>query len=136
MGCGSKKVVFFDIIETLHIVVGVNWYIVPKNNLLLKRHTILYSSDLRLKNKLSQEQLSLKAELDPKYINKLENGRYKIRLETLSKILDALQVDYLDFFELPKISENNIVNELLAKLAILSEEEQILKVKAILQLLK
>ncbi|MGV4330343.1 helix-turn-helix domain-containing protein [Streptococcus thermophilus] len=104
--------------------------------MLLKRHTILYSSDLRLKNKLSQEQLSLKAELDPKYINKLENGRYKIRLETLSKILDALQVDYLDFFELPKISENNIVNELLAKLAILSEEEQILKVKAILQLLK
>ncbi|CQR26008.1 anaerobic benzoate catabolism transcriptional regulator [Streptococcus intermedius] len=106
------------------------------DNSRLTDFTINRIKDLRLKNKLSQEQLSLKAELDPKYINKLENGRYKIRLETLSKILDALQVDYLDFFELPKISENNIVNELLSKLAILSEEEQILKVKAILQLLK
>ena len=106
------------------------------DNSRLTDFTINRIKDLRLKNKLSQEQLSLKAELAPKYINKLENGRYKIRLETLSKILDALQVDYLDFFELPKISENNIVNELLSKLAILSEEEQILKVKAILQLLK
>lgn len=106
------------------------------DNSRLTDFTINRIKDLRLKNKLSQEQLSLKAELDPKYINKLENGRYKIRLETLSKILDALQVDYLDFFELPKISENNIVNGLLSKLAILSEEEQILKVKAILQLLK
>lgn len=106
------------------------------DNSRLTDFTINRIKDLRLKNKLSQEQLSLKAELDPKYINKLENGRYKIRLETLSKILDALQVDYLDFFELPKISENNIMNELLSKLAILSEEEQILKVKAILQLLK
>lgn len=98
--------------------------------------TVNKIKELRLKNKLSQEQLSLKAELDPKYINKLENGRYKIRLETLSKILDALQVDYLDFFEPQKVGENSIINELLSKLAILSEEEQVLKIRAIIQLLK
>ena len=37
--------------------------------------TINRIKELRLKNKWSQEELSLKAELDPKYINKLENGR-------------------------------------------------------------
>ncbi|HEL0097489.1 MULTISPECIES: helix-turn-helix domain-containing protein [Streptococcus] len=102
----------------------------------LTEFTISKIKELRLKNKFSQEQLSLKAELDPKYINKLENGRYKIRLDTLSKILDALQISYLDFFEVPKINENNIINELISELSILSEEEQTLKIRAIIQLLK
>lgn len=102
----------------------------------LTEFTISKIKELRLKNKFSQEQLSLKAELDPKYINKLENGRYKIRLDTLSKILDALQISYLDFFEVPKINENNMINELISELSILSEEEQTLKIRAIIQLLK
>ena len=66
--------------------------------------TINRIKELRLKNKWSQEELSLKAELDPKYINKLENGRYQIKLETLSKILDALQISYFEFFFIYQIT--------------------------------
>ena len=97
--------------------------------------TINRIKELRLKNKWSQEELSLKAELDPKYINKLENGRYQIKLETLSKILDALQISYFEFFEVRAYNENYIINEMISKLELFSEEEQILKIKAIIQLL-
>ncbi len=97
--------------------------------------TINRIKELRLKNKWSQEELSLKAELDPKYINKLENGRYQIKLETLSKILDALQISYFEFFEVRANNENYIINEMISKLELFSEEEQILKIKAIIQLL-
>lgn len=102
----------------------------------LTNFTINRIKELRFKNKLSQEQLSLLSELDPKYINKLENGRYQIRLETLSKILDALQISYFEFFESKSFDENSLLNELVSSLAVLSEEEQAIKIKAIIQLLK
>ena len=35
--------------------------------------------ELRVQSDLTQEQLSLSAGLDPKYINKLENGRFNFR---------------------------------------------------------
>lgn len=92
--------------------------------------------ELRNKHQLTQEQLSLKAGLDPKYINKLENGRFGLRIETLTKILDTLEISYLDFFEFSNSKNSDNINELISKLSTLSIEEQELKVAAILQLLK
>lgn len=92
--------------------------------------------ELRVQSDLTQEQLSLSAGLDPKYINKLENGRFNVRIETLSKILDTLNVDYLDFFEFSKVENSKMMNELISRLATYPKVEQENKIKAILQLLK
>ena len=92
--------------------------------------------ELRVQSDLTQEQLSLSAGLDPKYINKLENGRFNVRIETLSKILETLNVDYLDFFEFSKVENSKMMNELISRLATYPKAEQENKIKAILQLLK
>lgn len=92
--------------------------------------------ELRVQSDLTQEQLSLSAGLDPKYINKLENGRFNVRIETLSKILDTLNVDYLDFFEFSKVENSKMMNELISRLTTYPKAEQENKIKAILQLLK
>lgn len=91
---------------------------------------------LRKQQKLSQEQLSLQAGLDIKYINKLENYRFNVRVDTLEKILDSLNITYQDFFEFEKIYQNPLIDELLDTLNPLTKEEQNEKLKAILQLLR
>lgn len=107
-----------------------------KNNNELTNFIMHRIKELRIQNKLTQEQLSLNSGLDPKYINKLENGRFSVRIETLTKILDTLNISYLDFFEFSDLKHSAIMEELISKLATFPKEEQELKVKAILQLLR
>lgn len=106
------------------------------NNYELTNYIINRIKELRIQKNLTQEELSLSSGLDTKYINKLENGRFSVRIETLSKILDTLNIDYFDFFEFSKTQNSKIMNELASRLATFPEEEQENKIKAILQLLK
>ena len=106
------------------------------NNYELTKYIINRIKELRIQKNLTQEELSLSSGLDTKYINKLENGRFSVRIETLSKILDTLNIDYFDFFEFSKTQNSKIMNELVSRLATFPEEEQENKIKAILQLLK
>ena len=106
------------------------------NNYELTNYIINRIKELRIQKNLTQEELSLSSGLDTKYINKLENGRFGVRIETLSKILDTLNIDYFDFFEFSKTQNSKIMNELVSRLATFPEEEQENKIKAILQLLK
>lgn len=63
----------------------------------------------RVEKHISQDKLSEKSGLDPKYINKLENGRFNLTIPTLEKILDGLEIDYIDFFDaLEKKSDSSI----------------------------
>ncbi|HEM5123784.1 TPA: helix-turn-helix transcriptional regulator [Streptococcus suis] len=106
------------------------------NNNELTNYIINRIKELRVQRNLTQEELSLSSGLDPKYINKLENKRFSVRIETLSKILDTLNIDYFDFFEFSNTQNSRIMNELISRLARFPEEEQEIKIKAILQLLK
>ena len=106
------------------------------NNYELTNYIINRIKELRIQKNLTQEELSLSSGLDTKYINKLENGRFSVRIETLSKILDTLNIDYFDFFEFSKTQNSKIMNDLVSRLATFPEEEQENKIKAILQLLK
>lgn len=106
------------------------------NNYELTNYIINRIKELRIQKNLTQEELSLSSGLDTKYINKLENGHFSVRIETLSKILDTLNIDYFDFFEFSKTQNSKIMNELVSRLATFPEEEQENKIKAILQLLK
>ncbi|WP_042356871.1 helix-turn-helix domain-containing protein [Bacillus rubiinfantis] len=68
--------------------------------------------NLRKANGLTQEGLAEKAELQYSYIGGVERGERNISLETLEKILIALDVTA---FELFKFGESEIFNELIDK---------------------
>lgn len=90
---------------------------------------------LRKSQKLSQEALSLKAGLDPKYINKLENFRFSCKLETLDRILNVLGLTYSDFFQFDINISDNEVQKLLLAISKLPEEVRESKIDAIIVLL-
>lgn len=55
--------------------------------------------ELRNNLKISQEQLSFKADLDRTYINSVEAGRRNISVVALEKIILALNCNFSTFFE-------------------------------------
>lgn len=57
--------------------------------------------ELRLVKKLSQESLANIAEIDRTYITSVENGRRNISIETLEKVLIALQISFKNFYSHP-----------------------------------
>lgn len=71
---------------------------------------------LRLSKGLSQEKLSELAGLGSKHIHNIENEKYNFQIQTLNKILTALEVDEKTFFnfEFPVQSKEleNIINQL------------------------
>ena len=71
---------------------------------------------LRLTKGLSQEKLSELAGLGSKHIHNIENEKYNFQIQTLNKILTALEVDEKTFFnfDVPVQSKEigNIINQL------------------------
>lgn len=55
--------------------------------------------ELRKGLRMSQEQLSEKVDVDPRYISRIELGRCSPSLETLENIARALGVDMRDLFD-------------------------------------
>jgi len=55
--------------------------------------------ELRLIKNLTQEQLADKADIDLSYLGKIERGQqHNISVEILDKLIQALEIDYDDFF--------------------------------------
>ena len=54
---------------------------------------------LREEKQLTQEQLAWKSEVDRSFMNHVENERRNISIETLSKILNGLEISFKDFFD-------------------------------------
>lgn len=71
---------------------------------------------LRLTKGLSQEKLSELAGLGSKHIHNIENEKYNFQIQTLNKILIALEVDEKTFFnfDFPEKSKEfeNIITQL------------------------
>ena len=71
---------------------------------------------LRLTKGLSQKKLSDLAGLGSKHIHNIENEKYNFQIQTLNKILIALEVDEKTFFnfDFPEKSKEieNIINKL------------------------
>ncbi len=53
---------------------------------------------LRKELELSQEALSLKADVDRTYVTDVENGRRNVSLEILERLIKALNVSIAEFF--------------------------------------
>lgn len=59
----------------------------------------------RMQQGLSQEKLALKANINPAFLGHLERGLKSPTMNTLDKIIEALNVSYSQFF-----SDSNITN--------------------------
>ncbi|WP_088808709.1 MULTISPECIES: helix-turn-helix domain-containing protein [unclassified Listeria] len=74
---------------------------------------------VRTRLKISQEKLSLKAELDRHYVNKLENGRFSLSVPSLDRLIKGLGISYQEFFDF-----NREDNDALEKVDGLSPKEK------------
>lgn len=54
--------------------------------------------EIRGSKNLTQEQLAWEADVDRTYMNHVENGRKNISIESLEKIIRALNITMADFF--------------------------------------
>lgn len=65
--------------------------------------------ELRKERNLTQDELSELADLQIKYMNRIENFKTGLTVKTLDKIIKALGVDYQTFFDFGM--KTNIQNE-------------------------
>ncbi len=61
--------------------------------------------ELRQAKNLSQEAVAYTAEIDRTFMTHVENGRRNVSVETLEKILKALNISFAEFFNNEKFSE-------------------------------
>ena len=81
--------------------------------------------DFRIKNKLTQEQLSEKLGISLKYISRIENGNNGIKKQTLINYMNLLGITpntiYAPFITNKNVTKNLEISE---KLSSLSEEKK------------
>ncbi|HEL1668867.1 helix-turn-helix domain-containing protein [Streptococcus suis] len=89
----------------------------------LKQYIGTRVRQIRKEKNLSQQQLSEKAEVGIDYISNLETKGSNIKVDTLEKIISALEIEVSDFFQVVDSTTNyNVLNEL-NKLPIKKREE-------------
>ncbi|HEL1986702.1 TPA: helix-turn-helix transcriptional regulator [Streptococcus suis] len=89
----------------------------------LKQYIGTRVRQLRKEKNLSQQLLSEKAEVGIDYISNLETKGSNIKVDTLEKIISALEIEASDFFQVVDSTTNyNVLNEL-NKLPIKKREE-------------
>lgn len=65
--------------------------------------------EYRLSKKLTQQELAEKSDLSLPFINLIENNRRNLSVDTLLKILSAMEIDPSDFFKpLSETSDDNL----------------------------
>ena len=65
--------------------------------------------EYRLSKKLTQQELAEKSDLSLPFINLIENNRRNLSVDTLLKILSAMDINPSDFFRpLSETSDNNL----------------------------
>lgn len=79
---------------------------------------------LRLKKGLTQEQVEERAELGTNYVYKLEHLETNIKINTLEKVMDALDCDIATFFDITTKDENPEISELITELKNLPDIKQ------------
>jgi len=64
--------------------------------------------EYRTQRELSQEKLALKADINVSFLGQIERGTQKPTIETIDKLLNALDVSYSEFFEYADNAETDI----------------------------
>lgn len=79
--------------------------------------------ELRIKQGLSQEALALKADVSTSHIGKLERGERNATIESLEKVVNALNVSFLDIFRFSD-NDRDVINDIVNKLSHRSIKDQ------------
>lgn len=91
---------------------------------------------LRLKNGMTQEYLAEKADLGFNYIYRLENKQLNVKLETIEKIIQALEVDMNTFFNIENQNQSGEFSQLIEDIRKLPTEKREPTIKALRDILK
>lgn len=90
---------------------------------------------LRLEKGFTQEQLAEAADLGFNYVYRLENKNLNVKIETLEKIMIALDVDIQTFFNIERNQQLPGATELLDELTTLPEEKQKIIIDSFLKII-
>ncbi|SON53419.1 helix-turn-helix domain-containing protein [Vibrio tapetis] len=63
----------------------------------LRKNTALLLREIRIESGLSQDKLAKKSGIDRTFISGVERNQRNVTLDTLEKLLGALQIDSADF---------------------------------------
>lgn len=91
---------------------------------------------LRLKNGMTQEYLAETADLGFNYIYRLEKKQLNVKLETIEKIMNALDVDVNTFFNIESQNRSKEFIQLIEDIENLPKEKREPTIKAIRSILK
>lgn len=83
--------------------------------------------ELRLAKKMTQEELANKIDIDVSFLGRIERGKSaNIQINTLEKIIKALDEDYLTFFSFKDTENRNVA--LINKISVSQNKEELLDV--------
>lgn len=91
---------------------------------------------LRLKKGYTQEHLAEKADLGFNYIYRLENKHLNVTVDTIEKIIDALEVDTNTFFNVKNQEKSFELSELIKDIENLPHEKREPTIQALRSLLQ
>ena len=86
--------------------------------------------DLRKSNGISQEELAFMASLNASHLSKIERGEKSPTLESLEKIVNALDISFPELFENTMsekkvVIEKTVIDKINSKLSVLSAKDQL-----------
>lgn len=105
-------------------------------NIDLKEFVAKRIRHLRLKKGVTQEYLAEKADLGFNYIYRLENKSLNVKIETIEKIMKALDIDIQEFFDIKDLDKGQELTQLISDIETLPQykkEPTILALRSIIK---
>ena len=84
--------------------------------------------EYRLKKNLTQQELAELSDLSLPFINLVENNRRNLSVDTLLRILQAMEIEPSDFFKPLSYSSNKDLQLLIEKLQVKEDSSEYIKV--------
>lgn len=84
--------------------------------------------EYRLKKNLTQQELAELSDLSLPFINLVENNRRNLSVDTLLRILQAMEIEPSDFFKPLSYSSNQDLQLLIEKLQVKEDSSEYIKV--------
>lgn len=72
--------------------------------------------ECRISRGLSQEQLALRANINVSFLGQIERGTKKPTIDTIDKLLSALDITFTSFFDFETPAANDVGSEIVDKI--------------------
>ena len=98
---------------------------------LTNRYLGMRIKEIRQSRKISQDKLSEKLDIDPKYLSRIEVGKATPSLDLLVKTANLLNVELKELFEFAHLEKTGDKNQIELLLKCLTDEKRKLVIKLI-----